>query len=302
MLQVLNRVFRPAGVEWSMALTQNSGDGRRLAQAAVDSGAEVVAAYGGDGTVMEVASALVGTSVPLAILPGGSGNVLAAEFNLPVDLAEAAALLVAPTVTVRSMDVGSVGEHIFLTRIGLGLEAEVIQETDRDAKNRMGWMAYALTLLQNISDPPISRYSLVIDGQPTTAEGVMCVVANSGMFSPNGGIAGRALSLGPDVRPDDGLLDVVIIRNRDIGSLLGVAASLVAGNDQADGLIHWLAREVSIQADPPQIIQCDGEIIGPTPVTAWVLPGALRVVVPTTSMPSLEGGDRTSADQDSSRP
>lgn len=279
-LNTLNTTFRAAGVDWDILITKEAGDGRRLTEEALAAGADVIAAYGGDGTVMEVASVLAGTHIPLAILPGGTANVIAAELGVPPDLAGALALINHEAAVIQAMDVGQVGEYRFLTRIGMGLEVAVIEETDREAKSRLGWLAYALTLLQKLTDPPVARYRLLIDGREIEAEGLMCVVANSGTFSPNTGVAGRPLSLGPEVSVNDGLLDVVVIRRSNLASLLSVAASLVAGNDKAEPLERWPAREVTVMSDPPQGVQCDGEIIGMTPVTARVAPQALRVIVP----------------------
>src|SRR5919206_2640007 len=92
-LGVLTRVFHAAGVAWDVSITKKAGDARRFARAAVEAGVDVVAAYGGDGTVMEVASGLIGTTVPLAIFPGGTANVMSMELGISSDLAEASALV-----------------------------------------------------------------------------------------------------------------------------------------------------------------------------------------------------------------
>ncbi len=81
-LGILNSVFHPAGVEWDVAITLKAGDAKRFAQQAVEEGIEVVAVYGGDGTVAEVASGLIGSEVPLAIFPGGTANVMSVELGI----------------------------------------------------------------------------------------------------------------------------------------------------------------------------------------------------------------------------
>ena len=90
-------------------------------------------------------------------------------------------------------------------------------------------------------------------------EGLTCVIANSGIITPNSGIPGRGvLSFAPGISVSDGVLDVVVIRRGDLGSLLAVAASMVAGNEDAEPLLHWKVREAQVEADPPQTIQLDG--------------------------------------------
>jgi YegS/Rv2252/BmrU family lipid kinase len=285
-LSILNDVFQPSGVDWEVFVTKEAGDGLRYARQAVEAGVDAVGVYGGDGSVMEVASALAGTDVPLAIFPGGTANVMSVELGIPSDPAEACALVSRGTGVVRRIDVGQAGERVFLTRIGMGVEANVIGQTDREQKDRMGWMAYVLNTLRELQNPPVARYTLIMDGQPVEIQGLLCVVANSGILSANTGLPGLAqMTFASSISTSDGLLDVVVIRQGNLAELLSVAASMVAGNEAAEPLLHWQAREVVVEADPPQNIQLDGEMIGTTPVTARVLPQALRVVVPRQAVP-----------------
>jgi diacylglycerol kinase (ATP) len=285
-LTILNDVFHPSGIDWEVRVTKDSGDGRRYAREAVEAGVDAVGVYGGDGTVMEVASALVNTNMPLAIFPGGTANVMSVELGVPSDPAEACALVLGGRSTIRTIDVGEYGDHIFLTRLGMGLESNVIENTAREQKDRMGWLAYALNTLRELRDPKVSRYRLTLDGEVFETEGLTCVVANSGIITPNSGVPGRAvLSFAPGISVSDGVLDVVVIRGGDLGSLLAVAASMVAGNEDAEPLLHWRAHEVTVEADPPQTVQLDGEILDQTPVHARIIPNALRVIVPPEAVP-----------------
>jgi YegS/Rv2252/BmrU family lipid kinase len=285
-LTILNDAFHDSGIDWEVFVTKEAGDGRRYAQAAVAAGVDAVGAYGGDGTVMEVASALVNTQVPLAIFPGGTANVMSVELGVPSDPAEACALVSSADSrrTLRVIDVGQTGDRIFLTRLGIGLEADIIEQTDREQKDRMGVLAYVLNALRELQNPKVARYDITLDGKRIQTEGLVCLVANSGILSPNSGIPGRAvLTFAPTISVSDGLLDVVVIQQANLGALLSVAASMVAGNEDAEPLLHWQGREVSVTADPPQSIQLDGEVLGQTPVTARILPQALRVIVPETA-------------------
>ncbi len=284
-LSILNDVFHPSGIDWEVFVTKQSGDGYRYAKEAVAAGVDAVGVYGGDGTVMEVASALINTNVPLAIFPGGTANVMSVELGVPSDPAEACAIVAGGHGTVRTIDVGRYGDYIFLTRLGMGLESNVIENTAREQKDRMGWLAYALNTLRELSDPKPSKYRLTLDGEVIETEGLTCVVANSGIITPNSGIPGRGvLSFAPGISVSDGVLDVVVIRAGNLGSLLSVAASMMAGNEDAEPLLHWTARDVTVEADPPQTVQLDGEILDQTPIHATIIPNALRVIVPAASV------------------
>lgn len=275
-LGILNRVFHPAGVDWDVFVTKKEGDARRYAREAVEAGVDIVAVYGGDGTVMEVASGLIGSDTPLAIFPGGTANVMSVELGISSDLAEACALVCSDEHETVEIDMGQVSEEQnFILRVGIGFEAEMVEGADRTLKDRVGSLAYALAGLQALRDPTVSRYRLTIDGEPIESEGISCLICNSG----NVGKAGFALS--PRVSVRDGLLDVFVLRKAEIPSLLAVARHVVSG-DEAHwrDLQHWQGHEVSVEADPPQEVQADGEALGTTPVFARVKPASVRVIVP----------------------
>jgi YegS/Rv2252/BmrU family lipid kinase len=273
-LGILNSIFHPADVDWDVFVTKKAGDARRYALEAVAHGVDAVAVYGGDGTVNEAASGLVGTDVPLAILPGGTGNVLSVELGIPGDLAEACALLCNNRSNVCKIDVGQVGSAYCLLSASVGFATAVIQGADRATKQRLGTLAYVLAGLQALRDPAMARYHLTLDGKQIEREGITCMIINSG----NLGQAGWKIVPGIDLH--DGLLDVIVIRRGDLGAMLSVAASVVTRSGSAPSLQHWQAREIDLVADPPQTVQVDGEILDKTPITARVLPSALGIIVP----------------------
>jgi YegS/Rv2252/BmrU family lipid kinase len=274
-LGILNKVFSEAEVDWDVYVTKGPGDAHRFAREAVSAGVDVVAVNGGDGTLMEVASGLMDTNIPMAILPGGTANVMSIELAIPSDIAEACALVTADDLgTVRPVDMGLVGKHTFMLRVGMGLEAAMVQGADRDMKSRVGSLAYVLSALQAFNNPQLARYLLTLDGKEIEVEGITCMVANSGNLGSPG------LRMAPNIDVSDGLLDVIVIRRGDLGALLSVAASVVAGNENAEPLQHWQARNIRVVAAPVQPVQVDGEMLTQTPVEVKVLPQILKVIVP----------------------
>lgn len=290
-LDVLAEVFRDHGVQWQVSHTREAGDGQRLAQAALDSGADVIAAYGGDGTVGEVAGALVGADTPLAILPGGTANVIAIELGIPRDAAQAARLICGEGSRVDRIDVGEVNDHRFLLRVGIGFEANMIQQADREEKNRLGIAAYLWSGLKNLRKTDIAEYRFRIDDEEVECRGFTCAIANSG----NLGLPG--LRLGSAISVRDGLLDVVVIEELNFQSLRELFDKVfgdqqVTGDDsealrgyseEIDGMLrHWQGRSVSVEVEPAQVVQYDGEILDPAPTTVHcsVLAQQLPVIVP----------------------
>jgi YegS/Rv2252/BmrU family lipid kinase len=268
--------FLPQNIEmipWDISITQNEGDGKRLAQEAVAAGVDLVAACGGAGTVAEVASGLIGSQVPLAILPGGTANVLAVELNLPLDLTAACQLLCGE-YALRPVDMGHAGNRPFILRVGLGLEAAMVEGANPDLKFRVGTLAYAFSILQALQDPGVARYEMVLDGEMVHSEGVTCLIANTA----NMGILGSTLS--PKTSVSDGLLDVFVVQKADLSSILSLAASVVTGPENEQAMQHWQARAITGVSDPVQTLQADGEITGQSPVQAQIIPNAVQIVVP----------------------
>jgi YegS/Rv2252/BmrU family lipid kinase len=273
-LHILNNAFRPAGVKWDVSITHEYGDATRQAREAAEGGADVVVAYGGDGTVMEVVNGLIGTEVPLGILPGGTGNVLSIEVDIPQTSEEAAQLLVSDEAQIRHIDVGQSGQNYFLLRAFVGFDAQRIQLVTREMRDQYGKMAYLLAALKAIPESKRLRFRLTLDGQEVESEGFTCIIGNAG----NMGV--RALSLSPDTSISDGLLDVFVMHGLDPKSLASAVASIADKPLDPDSLQHWQAQEITIATDSPQAVIGDGESWGETPISLKVLPGAVSVIAP----------------------
>ncbi|HEY3341523.1 MAG TPA: diacylglycerol kinase family protein [Anaerolineae bacterium] len=273
-LNVLNAVLRPAGIKWEVFITNEAGDARKFAQRAQAAGVDIVAVYGGDGTVTEAASGLIGSNLPLAILPGGTANVTSIELGIPVRLEDAVALMCDAARSDRLVDMGTVGDKLFLGHVGIGLEADMHQTADRSLKDRFGILAYPIAALQALRDRPVAHYALVLDGERIEIDGLDCMVTNLGSI----GILGATIA--GNISVSDGLLDVIVIRGADAMSLGQLVGSLTGLPDPANPLPHWQVRNASITADPPQRVTADGEMLSTTPVDIKVLPGAIHIIVP----------------------
>ncbi len=272
-LAELNQVFQAAGIRWSVEITQEEGDGVRFAQKLVENGAKIVAAYGGDGTISEVATGLAGTQTALAILPGGTGNVMAREFGIPRDYVAAAQNLTSE-YGIRIVDMGAIGHKKFLLRAGAGFEALAVERTPRRLKDRFGIMAYGIGGLQALIKSRPTKYSLELDGKTHETEGLVCTVANASHL----GLPGLRFSRKIDI--EDGKLDVFVLQRVDINIIMQFMSESVANTLGLKKIQHWQVNRVKIQADPLQAVQVDGDHVGMTPVEMHCLPGSLKVIVP----------------------
>lgn len=285
LLAILNQAFRSADIHWDIKITHGEGDGRDLAKQAIENGVDVVAVYGGDGTVMEVASALIGTDTPMLILGGGTGNLVAYELRLPSVLEKSCDLVCRDEYSVRTIDVGLMDQRPFLLRVGCGLETGVVQDATRELKDQFGKWAYVYAGIKAIQEAVAAEYKIIVDGEVVTeATGVACVIANAGTTG-----LGK-INLAPSVDIDDGKLDVFFLKKANIEGIAELAAKMTGLDqlklnhepllDASQLLSHWSGEKIEVITDPVIEIQADGDVVAQTPMVAQVKSACLRVVVP----------------------
>lgn len=276
--------FEMLGDRLTVHKTLEDLSAKTLAQQAVSKGADLVIAFGGDGTMLEVAESLNSTGVPMSVIPGGTANVFANELEVPNDKMEAIEALLNDKSNIREIDVGRVGEKHFLLRVGIGLEAAMTVMTDREEKDKYGSWAYIWTALRLGSRMKHANYHMVIDGKRKKIKGVSCVICNSG----NLGLP--RVKLLPNIDISDGKLDVVVVREASLwsaGSLIFHAIKGVFSEFKPHGdrpcysIFHRQAQEVVVLSASEQVAARDGEEVGSDfPLKFSVQHNALKVLVP----------------------
>jgi diacylglycerol kinase (ATP) len=262
---------------WTQEIYETTGDEEvsDIVRAALARGCDLVIAAGGDGTVSEVAEALVHSDVALGIIPVGTANVLARELGLPLDLEGACALLAGEHAT-NSIDAMQVGDKAFFLHIGVGLDSLMIRDTDRASKRRFGRAAYLWTALKWLIGYQPRRFTIAVDGRRLRPRAAQVLIANGGLLGM------PPFRWGPHIRPDDGRIDVCVLSARSLGDYLRVVWQVLIGHRRRSPNIRYYSAERSIivDADRPLPIQGDGEILGETPVRVQVIPDAVVLVVP----------------------
>jgi diacylglycerol kinase (ATP) len=279
-IAAIMRTLRGAGWSAEVLATGGPGDARRLAEYGVAERVDVVAVFGGDGTTMQAAAALVGTEVALGVIPGGTGNLLAGNLRIPAAPARAAQALV--TARPKLFDLGRMdrpsGLQYFAVACGAGYDARVMSETLSEHKARWGMAAYVATTLRLIGEVRSAAHVITIDGIEWDANAAMVLVANCGEVIP------PYIRLGAGIRPDDGLLDVVVVRANSFGQSVRAVWDLLrvaqAGGGEDTFVGYARGREIRVETTPVQPVQLDGEPGGYTPFTATVVPSAIRIMVP----------------------
>ena len=298
--------------------TSPEDPGQGAADDALEQGCEVVVAAGGDGTVRAVAERLGGSGSPeadLGIVPLGTGNLLARNLGVPLgnpraafervlqnegsplDLGEVRVWPVASGAGGGAGDGAGDGAgggtgsdasaeqwHGFVVMVGFGIDAQMIVETDDELKAKTGWLAYVESLGRASAGTEVVEFSLQLDEEdPRTESAHTVLVANCG--SIQGGI-----TLLPDAAPDDGELDLLVLRADDAGAWLDTMKNMVwdnglkrlitrAGSAESSGsTAHLRARTVRVELPEPLAFEVDGDDVGE--VAAFevrILPAALRV-------------------------
>ena len=275
-LPVLNLSMKEAGIKWHASITHEAGEAIKFAKTAVKEGVDALAVFGGDGTLMEAISGLMGSGVPLVILPGGSANIMAKELGIPKDLKEACALMSQVPLTMKTIDVGQFSGHYFILGVSLGFGADLIEGADRETKNRIGFFAYFLSAAAALKKAKKAVYHLKIDGQKHEVQGLTCIVTNTG----NLGFSNISYDKHIDV--SDGLLDVVVVREVNLSLLKLMAVTLLKRErpDNFELVEHWQGKDISVSSSPKQTIQYDGEVLKEMPLHIKIIPEAIRVLVP----------------------
>lgn len=261
--------MKESGIDLAISLTKYAGHAAELARDAASKGTDMVIAVGGDGTVNEVASALMHTDTALAIIPCGSGNGLARSLGIPMDYESAIDIVVRNRP--YAIDCGMVDNHPFFCTFGLGFDAAVTEKFATSKKR--GKMEYVRNaLLEYINFEPDS-YALEIDGEIITEEALLIAVCNAPQYGNNAYIAPRA-SL------TDGLLDVTIIRNGPLLQQAMAGIGLLSGQIDRNRYVDtFQARKVKIIRLKDGPAQIDGEPLKlERKVTIDTLPGSLKVV------------------------
>ena len=269
--------------------------GGRAARSALQHDPAVVIVVGGDGTIRAVAEEVLSSGIPLAVVPAGTGNLLARELGIMAGLEES--VRTAFTGSDRAIDVGVAElEHspattqIFLVMTGIGLDASMAAGTNSILKRRLGWLAYADPISRSVlGNQQFSMHYRVDDGAERSVHAHTVIVGNCGTLT-------AGILLLPDAKVDDGFLDVVLLRPRGFWQWLRVGSRLTVGGvlhrtnagrvvlrsaPRLRAMGYLQSRRLAARFDSPQHIELDGDSFGAVTAARISLhPGSLTVRVP----------------------
>ncbi|MBS0017731.1 MAG: methylglyoxal synthase [Arthrospira sp. SH-MAG29] len=300
---VLIRQLLEPHIYLKVSFTTPTISAQQLAQEAVDSGVDMVIASGGDGTVSAVAGAVMGTDIPLGIIPRGTANAFCMAMGIPGNIRGACNHIIAGVT--RTVDMATCNARPMILLAGIGYEAETIDKADRETKQRWGALAYIMAGLQQLDEQVLFDTEIEIDGTTSRVRSGAVTVAN---VAPPTSILAQGLG---EVIPNDGKLEVLIFAANEndnqkftkVRAIAGMVelfgSALLKTGTQRDNMIGLRASNVKVKTEPPQKVVLDGEIIGTTPLEIKCIPNGLKILAPTVIPQTNNQEPETSEEADS---
>lgn len=275
-LEQVKPVFAAAHMELDVRVTKQSGHARQIASESNLAGYDGLCVIGGDGTIHEAVSGLIerdqSASIPLGIIPGGTGNDVAKQLgaNSPLDSARGVVALRSSPFDVLRVESGGQVDYC-VTIVGWVGVADINCKAER--LRVLGPPRYAIAALWQILFAKPRRAQLILDDQSLDDDFLMVAACNT-IFS------GSGMRLAPRAKVDDGKMDVVLVRNASSWQMLRLFAKLFVGSHVDMPCVeYYQVRLLSILSDNREPLDLDGEIKGTAPVSIEAIPGAIRVFI-----------------------
>lgn len=269
-LETLVRAYMPQGSHVTVRHTRPDVPIRGLIEDELDH-ATIAIASGGDGTVSQVAAAILDSKIPLGIVPAGSTNMVAKVSDIPANPEKAVQLIFGYHRRER-IDVGKCGNRLLVHLGGAGLDARIFIGADSKLKKRVRWAAYVPPAITGAFAGQ-TNFTVTVDGTVTRARSSLVLVANSAQ------LLSSKIQLVDDVSRTDGNFDVLIYTARNTAELaFAGVASLLGQLEQRGQVIRLRGKSIRIESDPPVPAELDGEVVGETPLEVEVLPNAIELV------------------------
>ncbi|MBI4784138.1 MAG: methylglyoxal synthase [Oscillatoriophycideae cyanobacterium NC_groundwater_1537_Pr4_S-0.65um_50_18] len=246
---------------------------------AIEAQADLVIASGGDGTISAVAGALVGTEIPLGIIPRGTANAFAAALGIPRLLPIRNACQVILSGNIRTVDAATCNGLPMVLLAGVGYEAVTVELASREMKDQWGALAYLMAGWQTMESQTLFETEIEAEGTIYHFEASAITIANA---APPTSILAQG---GGQVIFDDGLLDMTIAtaetKLQGITTMLRMMGAALTGTGvEHQTVVHLRAKRLRVTTHPPQKVVVDGEIVGTTPIEVECIPDGLKVFAP----------------------
>ena len=269
---LVDRTLTEKNVPHEYLLTKEAGHATRLAREAAENGTDTVFAVGGDGTVLEVAQGLLDTRTALGVIPAGTGNDFIKTIGTPKD--PLAALDAALRYSPKPTDAARLNDRIFLNETGTGFDVMVLDYAEKAKKYCHGLLPYLYGVLCTIFHFSSVHVAYALDGGEPVERDILVLGAGNGRY------IGGGIPIAPDAKPDDGLLDIVIINGMKKARMLRVLPLLLKGKVLTFPETEFVRVKALTLSGKGMRLNIDGEIRPVERAEISVLPGKLLVLRP----------------------
>jgi len=281
-LQPTIELFEKAGYEVDLKKCLHYGDAEIEAKKAAESGAfDIIVAAGGDGTYNQVINGIMGTDIPLGLIPLGTSNVLMRSLGFPLSPIDAAKIILEGNL--KKWDLGLANGRYFAIMTSCGFDAFATAKTNLKLKRLIGKYAYIFAAIQNLPTYKPYPMRVVLDGHETHYRPIFANIANAALY-------GGSYKLTPDAKMDDGLLDVFLFDSPSLNRLIYFALRVILNlplNLREISIVR--AKTVELQAPGRVPYQIDGDAFGALPVSVSIRPKAIPIITPKNLIKRYEG-------------
>lgn len=272
-LQEITEIARNMGWHGKVQSTTLKKNAAEIALSEIKKEATHIVVCGGDGTIMETVGTIVNKPVVMGVVPLGTGNLFAKNLNIPLLIEES--LQVALKGRVQKIDVGRANGTFFTIMAGIGLDAEVMKNSDSNLKKKIGFLAYAVAALKRLQKKSDTYAISVNSKRPRTYRARSIMIANMGKIQ--GGI-----KIVPAANPQSGKLKIGVIQPKSLFSWINLSVHALFGNINKSAHYTLLeGKSVTIQTNTKKTYECDGNDFPPTnKLTIEIFPSALKVMTP----------------------
>ncbi|AMR32799.1 hypothetical protein A0256_15920 [Mucilaginibacter sp. PAMC 26640] len=271
-LSYLQHALCKTAISWQITVGIKEDDAYTIAKNLIGK-TQLIVIYGGDGSISQVARALCGSDTPMAIIPGGTANVMSKDLGIPQDSQDALALIISGDTEVRQIDMGLANGCPFVLRLNMGIMADMILDVDTYLKNKLGQLAYGISAFKTAVTAKPVTYKMWLDDVEIIESGVSLTITNAGSI----GISDMALL--PGISVSDGYLDVILMHDTDPLSVIKVAGCTLF-HTESEVLKHWRCKKITVEPEQNMHYICDDTERQTSKLEVTLLPLALNVLVP----------------------
>ena len=265
-------LLQSRGADVAFAYSEYPGHAVSLARQALDSGETTIVCVGGDGTVREIAGALLQSNALLGFLPSGSGNDLCNSLGISTDVPSAVEVLLKGNQ--RRLDAATANGTPFFNVAGLGFDVQVLLKTEFYKKKLNGMLPYFLGIISALTHLKPMKLTYTANGQTVQMDCLIFTAANGQCF-------GGGMRVAPNADLFDGLFDICAVHKVSLFTFLRLLPLFIKGEHLNKKPVTVLrTSSLTVDCSSPCQVELDGEIIENTPISFQMLPGAIRVLVP----------------------